>query len=248
MAERMRRVASLFGDWPETLIWTCLEGTMGQVYVDDSQSPQSALALYGRQSFFGFLAGKPNLDLLKMCEGKDIILVPKTQAWSDLIEGIYGDRIRAFTRYATKKDTAFDLGYLQSLVENLSADFELYPIHSELYQTCLQEEWSRDLVGNYADVAQFLELGLGYVIVHKGQVVSGASSYASYSGGIEIEVDTRKDYRRMGLAAVCVAKLILVCLKRGLYPSWDAHTLTSLKLAEKMGYQLDKPYQAFEWR
>ncbi|HFI0501183.1 TPA: GNAT family N-acetyltransferase [Streptococcus suis] len=248
MAEQMRRVASLFGDWPETLIWTCLEGTMGQVYVDDSQSPQSALALYGRQSFFGFLAGKPNLDLLKMCEGKDIILVPQTQAWSDLIEGIYGDRIRAFTRYATKKDTAFDLGYLQSLVENLSADFELYPIHSELYQTCLQEEWSRDLVGNYADVAQFLELGLGYVIVHKGQVVSGASSYASYSGGIEIEVDTRKDYRRMGLAAVCVAKLILVCLKRGLYPSWDAHTLTSLKLAEKMGYQLDKPYQAFEWR
>lgn len=248
MAERMRRVASLFGDWPETLIWTCLEGTMGQVYVDDSQSPQSALALYGRQSFFGFLAGKPNLDLLKMCEGKDIILVPQTQAWSDLIEGIYGDRIRAFTRYATKKDTAFDLGYLQSLVENLSADFELYPIHSELYQTCLQEEWSRDLVGNYADVTQFLELGLGYVIVHKVQVVSGASSYASYSGGIEIEVDTRKDYRRMGLAAVCVAKLILVCLKRGLYPSWDAHTLTSLKLAEKMGYQLDKPYQAFEWR
>ncbi|HEM6272043.1 TPA: GNAT family N-acetyltransferase [Streptococcus suis] len=248
MAELMRQVASLFGDWPETLIWTCLEGTMGQVYVDDSQSPQSALALYGRQSFFGFLAGKPNLDLLKMCEGKDIILVPQTQAWSDLIEGIYGDRIRAFTRYATKKDTAFDLGYLQSLVENLSADFELYPIHSELYQTCLQEEWSRDLVGNYADVAQFLELGLGYVIVHKGQVVSGASSYASYSGGIEIEVDTRKDYRRMGLAAVCVAKLILVCLKRGLYPSWDAHTLTSLKLAEKMGYQLDKPYQAFEWR
>ncbi len=248
MAEQMRRVASLFGDWPETLIWTCLEGTMGQVYVDDSQSPQSALALYGRQSFFGFLAGKPNLDLLKMCEGKDIILVPQTQAWSDLIEGTYGDRIRAFNRYATKKDTAFDLGYLQSLVENLSADFELYPIHSELYQTCLQEEWSRDLVGNYADVAQFLELGLGYVIVHKGQVVSGASSYASYSGGIEIEVDTRKDYRRMGLAAVCVAKLILVCLKRGLYPSWDAHTLTSLKFAEKMGYQLDKPYQAFEWR
>ncbi|MGQ7353939.1 GNAT family N-acetyltransferase [Streptococcus suis] len=248
MAEQMRQVASLFGDWPETIIWTCLEGTMGDIYVDDSQSPQSALALYGRQSFFGFLAGQPHRDLLKICEGKDMILVPQNQNWSDLIEGTYGDGIRSFTRYATKKDTEFDLGYLQSLVENLSADFELYPIHSELYQTCLQEEWSRDLVGNYVDVAQFLDLGLGYVILHKGQVVSGASSYASYSGGIEIEVDTRKDYRRMGLAAVCVAKLILVCLKRGLYPSWDAHTLTSLKLAEKMGYQLDKPYQSFEWR
>ncbi|HEM3177880.1 TPA: GNAT family N-acetyltransferase [Streptococcus suis] len=248
MAELMRQVASLFGDWPETLIWTCLEGTMGQVYVDDSQSPQSALALYGRQSFFGFLAGQPHRDLLKICEGKDMILVPQNQNWSDLIEGTYGDGIRSFTRYATKKDTEFDLGYLQSFVENLSADFELYPIHSELYQTCLQEEWSRDLVGNYADVAQFLELGLGYVIVHKGQVVSGASSYASYSAGIEIEVDTREDYRGLGLAKACAAQLILACLDRGLYPSWDAHTLTSLKLAEHLGYQLDKPYQAFEWR
>ncbi|MBY5009559.1 GNAT family N-acetyltransferase [Streptococcus suis] len=248
MAEQMRQVASLFGDWPETIIWTCLEGTMGDIYVDDSQSPQSALALYGRQSFFGFLAGQPHRDLLKICEGKDMILVPQNQNWSDLIEGTYGDGIRSFTRYATKKDTEFDLGYLQSLVENLSADFQLYPIHSELYQTCLQEEWSRDLVGNYVDVAQFLDLGLGYVILHKGQVVSGASSYASYSAGIEIEVDTREDYRGLGLAKACAAQLILACLDRGLYPSWDAHTLTSLKLAEHLGYQLDKPYQAFEWR
>ncbi|NQK94524.1 GNAT family N-acetyltransferase [Streptococcus suis] len=248
MAEQMRQVASLFGDWPETIIWTCLEGTMGDIYVDDSQSPQSALALYGRQSFFGFLAGQPHRDLLKICEGKDMILVPQNQNWSDLIEGTYGDGIRSFTRYATKKDTEFDLGYLQSLVENLSADFELYPIHSELYQTCLQEEWSRDLVGNYIDVEQFLDLGLGYVILHKGQVVSGASSYASYSAGIEIEVDTREDYRGLGLAKACAAQLILACLDRGLYPSWDAHTLTSLKLAEKLGYQLDKPYQAYEWR
>lgn len=248
MAEQMNHIASLFGNWPETIIWSCLEGTMGQVYVDDSQSPQSALALYGRQSFFGFLAGQPHRDLLKICEGKDMILVPQNQNWSDLIEGTYGDGIRSFTRYATKKDTEFDLGYLQSLVENLSADFELYPIHSELYQTCLQEEWSRDLVGNYVDVAQFLDLGLGYVILHKGQVVSGASSYASYSAGIEIEVDTREDYRGLGLAKACAAQLILACLDRGLYPSWDAHTLTSLELAEHLGYQLDKPYQAFEWR
>ncbi|MBS8097885.1 GNAT family N-acetyltransferase, partial [Streptococcus suis] len=94
---------------------TCLEGVMGDIYVDDSQLPQSALALYGRQSFFGFLAGQPHRDLLKICEGKDMILVPQNQNWSDLIEGTYGDGIRSFTRYATKKDTEFDLGHLQKL-------------------------------------------------------------------------------------------------------------------------------------
>lgn len=132
MAEQMNHIASLFGNWPETLIWTCLEGTMGQIYVDDSQLPQSALALYGQQSFFGFLAGKPNVDLLKMCEGKDIILVPQNQAWSDLIEGTYGDRIRSFTRYATKKDTSFDLGHLQKLIDALPEEFDLKVIDHNL--------------------------------------------------------------------------------------------------------------------
>lgn len=248
MAEQMRQVARLFGDWPETIIWTCLEGTMGDIYVDDSQLPQSALALYGRQSFFGFLAGQPHRDLLKMCEEKDVIMVPQNQAWSDLIEEAYGDRVRFFTRYATKKDTEFDLGYLQKLVDELPENFDMKRIDRNLYEACLVEEWSRDLVGNYIDVEQFLDLGLGYVILHKGQVVSGASSYASYSAGIEIEVDTREDYRGMGLAKACAAQLILACLDCGLYPSWDAHTLTSLKLAEKQGYQLDKPYRVYEWR
>ncbi|NQK17228.1 GNAT family N-acetyltransferase [Streptococcus suis] len=248
MAEQMNHIASLFGNWSETLIWTCLEGTMGQIYVDDSQSPQSALALYGRQSFFGFLAGQPHRDLLKICEGKDMILVPQNQNWSDLIEGTYGDGIRSFTRYATKKDTEFDLGHLQKLVDGLPESFDMKLIDRNLYEACLAEAWSQDLVGNFADFEQFLELGLGFVVLHKDQVVSGASSYASYSGGIEIEVDTREDCRGQGLATICAAKLILTCLERGLYPSWDAHTLTSLKLAEKLGYELDKAYQAYEWR
>lgn len=248
MAEQMRQVASLFGAWPEAIIWTCLEGVMGDIYVDDSQLPQSVLALYGRQSFFGFLAGQPHRDLLKMCEGKDIILVPQNQAWSDLIEEAYGEGVRFFTRYATKKETEFDLGHLQKLVDDLPESFDMKLIDRNLYEACLVEEWSRDLVGNYIDVEQFLDLGLGCVILHKGQVVSGASSYASYSAGIEIEVDTREDYRGLGLAKACAAQLILACLDRGLYPSWDAHTLTSLKLAEKLGYQLDRPYQAYEWR
>lgn len=165
-----------------------------------------------------------------------------------MIEEAYGDGVRFFTRYATKKETEFDLGHLQKLVDDLPESFDMKLIDRNLYEACLVEEWSRDLVGNYIDVEQFLDLGLGYVILHKGQVVSGASSYASYSGGIEIEVDTREDYRGLGLARACAAQLILACLDRNLYPSWDAHTLTSLKLAEKLGYQLDKPYQAYEWR
>ena len=41
-------------------------------------------------------------------------------------------------------------------------------------------------------------LGLGMAVVRQGTVVAGASTYARYRAGIEIEVDTRPDCRRQG--------------------------------------------------
>lgn len=87
---------------------------------------------------------------------------------------------------------------------------------------------------------------LGAVILKDGHPVSGASSYSGYQGGIEIEIDTREDYRRKGLATVCGAKLILECLDRGWYPSWDAQNKWSVALAQKLGYHYDREYTAYE--
>ena len=76
--------------------------------------------------------------------------------------------------------------------------------------------------------------------------VAGASPYAIYQNGIEIEIDTKPEYRGKGLATVCGAKLILECLERNIYPSWDAHDLRSVHLAEKLGYHLSHPYVTYE--
>jgi len=73
-----------------------------------------------------------------------------------------------------------------------------------------------------------------------------ASSYSSYKGGIEIQIDTREDCRRKGLATVCGARLILECLSRDLYPSWDAQNQWSVSLAGKLGYRFDHAYIAYE--
>ncbi|MCI8713242.1 MAG: GNAT family N-acetyltransferase [Ruminococcus sp.] len=43
---------------------------------------------------------------------------------------------------------------------------------------------------------------MGVVMEKDGEIVSGASSYSSYVRGIEIEIDTREDYRRRGLAYI----------------------------------------------
>ena len=76
--------------------------------------------------------------------------------------------------------------------------------------------------------------------------MAGASSYTVYQGGIEVEIGTEQSHRRKGLASVCGARLILECLDRGWYPSWDAQNLWSVGLAEKLGYHFDRPYPAWE--
>ena len=49
----------------------------------------------------------------------------------------------------------------------------------------------------------------------------------------------------MGLALAVCAKLILTCLDKGLYPSWDAANLASVSLARKLGYQPGHHYEVF---
>lgn len=92
---------------------------------------------------------------------------------------------------------------------------------------------------------------MGEIHINKqkdGELVAGASSYSRYDKGIEIEIDTREDQRRKGLAYVCGAKLILECLDKGLYPSWDAQNTWSVALAEKLGYHFSHEYVAYEIR
>ncbi len=107
-------------------------------------------------------------------------------------------------------------------------------------------DWSRDLCSQFRNYDDYRNRGLGFAVLFNGRIVAGASSYTVYQGGIEIEVDTRSDFRGRGLASACGARLILECLDRGLYPSWDAHTSVSLSLAQKLGYRFDREYTAYE--
>ncbi len=107
--------------------------------------------------------------------------------------------------------------------------------------------------------------GIGVVLLdtRNNEIVSGASSYCTFEGGIEIEIDTNEQHRRNGYALICGASIILKCLERGIYlicgasiilkclergiyPSWDAHNKGSIELAKKLGYREKGEYTAFE--
>ncbi len=241
-------IENLFEGWQETLIWSCLEGSMGAVFAENTEKPESAMAMLGD---FCFFTGKPNRELLlykpRQCNQNFMIMVPQNEEWADLIEKCYGDKAKKVIRYAIKKEeNIWDLEKLQKVVQSLDSKFSIQMIDETIYNQAKESAWMQDLVSSFRDYAHYKKMGLGVVIVKDGVVISGASSYSSYSKGIEIEIDTKREFRRNGLAYVCGAKLILECVKRGLYPSWDAQNPWSVALAQKLGYHYDHEYVAYE--
>lgn len=246
--DKLKNIGAFFDGWEETMIWSCLQGFMGSAWADRKDSPTSAQIVVAD---FCFFSGTPNEELVRNRPQEHhsdfVIMVPQDEAWGQLIEKVYQTSARKVTRYAIKKEPeVFDVDQLKILAEGIGDEFELKLIDKAIYDQVMDHQWSRDLCAHYADYQKYQEMGLGVAVLHKGEVVAGASSYTVYQGGIEIEIDTREDFRRKGLATACGAGLILECLKRGLYPSWDAHNRWSVALAEKLGYHFDKEYTAYE--
>ena len=238
------RAAPLFDGWEETLIWSCLDGSMGELYGDDALRPQSAAALLGD---FAFFAGKPCRELIARMERPFLILTPQNEDWSREMEAVYGPKVRRTERYAFDKNPdAFSIPDLERAASSLPAGYALVPIDENYFHWCAGQDWSRDFVSNFSDYADYARRGLGVLALRDGVPAAGASSYSVYSGGIEIEIDTRREYRRQGLARACGSKLILACLERGLYPSWDAQNLISVALAKQLGYRFRGAYPVYE--
>ena len=240
--ENTAPASRLFDGWQETLIWSCLQKVMGKIFVTDPANPESAMAFVG---CFAFVAGRPDRELVLAKPEGFVIMAPQNEAWASLIEECFPDAKKA-TRYAIRKDTRFDEAALQQLAGSLPAGYELKRIDAELYDLCLQDPVTADFVSPFGSKEKYLELGRGTVILKDGRIVSGASSYTRYREGIEIEVDTFPEERRKGLATIACASLILSCLIEGLYPSWDAQNMNSVRLAEKLGYEFDHEYIVYE--
>ena len=240
--EDTSKVKELFAGWNETLIFSCLQKIMGKVYVSDLEQPKSAYAFVG---CFGFYAGIPDKEMVMDRPDGFVIMTPQNNEWAKLIEECY-PLAKKVTRYAIKKDTIFDQTMLQNEILKLPAGYELKKIDADIYDQCLENPATEDFVSAFESKEKYLQMGRGMVILKNGIIVAGASSYTRYREGIEVEVDTIEPERRKHLATIACSALILNCLEEGLYPSWDAQNMNSVRLAEKLGYKFDHEYVAYE--
>ena len=236
------KVTHLFEGWQETLIYSCLQRVMGKIFVTDPDSPRSAMAYVG---CFAFYAGEADRELVMNKPDGFVIMTPQNKEWEACIEACFPEA-KKVTRYAIKKKTQFDRDYLRKMTAELPGGYKLKEIDEKTYDMCLSDPLTRDFVSSFESKEKYLEIGKGVVIIKSGLIAAGASSYSRYKEGIEIEVDTIEEERRKGLATIACAALILRCLDEGLYPSWDAQNMNSVRLARKLGYEFDHEYTAYE--
>ena len=234
------KAAKLFEGWEQSDIYACLQGVMGTICVTDPDNPRSATAVIGD---FVYCAGEPDLELLQGKPDRWMLVVPQNDEWARLIESSFPAYKRI--RYAIRKDTKFDREKLEAMVRALPEGYELRRIDDAIYEMCMADEDCRDFVSVFGSKEKFFELGRGFVVMKDGKIVAGASSYSRYREGVELEVGTGKAERHKGIGSAVCAAMILSCLDAGLYPSWDAANMMSVRLAEKLGYELSHEYICF---
>ena len=83
------KAAGLFDGWQETLIFSCLQGIMGKIYVTDPERPLSAMAYVG---CFAFYAGVPDRELAEKKPAGFVIMTPRNEAWAACIRECFEDK------------------------------------------------------------------------------------------------------------------------------------------------------------
>ena len=152
--------------------------------------------------------------------------------------GTWSERI-AFDPHRQPEDA-----HLTALLANLPQGVTLVPIGAAEAAFCRKTPWAADFVSQFTE-DEYARNGLGVLVCADGAFVSGASSYAAYPGGIEVEVDTAPAHRGHGYATLAAAKLILTAHQQGKIATWDAANETSAHIAQKLGYRVTCAYQVF---
>ncbi|GEL78509.1 zwittermicin A resistance protein ZmaR [Tenuibacillus multivorans] len=198
---------------------------------------------------FVFYAGNPNAeeaDQLLYNLPEFTLAIVKTEEWKRKVETVHKGSFEKFQRFEFYKNpNHLDRIRIKNNLNQLPEEYELKRIDLNIAKDPSLHELSEDFISQFNSVNDFIDRGIGFAVLHHGEVVCGATSYSIYDDGIEFEVATHHDHRRKGLATVAASALILECFNRGLYPSWDGANMESVKLAEKLGYILNEPYDTY---
>lgn len=241
-----KKLVPMFEKIDSTIVLSYLQGHMGTAWVDDLENPTVAQITVG---IFVFYAGNSNIkeaDELLFNLPDFTLAIVDSDEWKKRIETVHSGAIEKFQRYRFKKNPEhLDRTYLEDLMSSLPKGYEIMKVDKNIAQSSSFNELSEDFTSQFDSIDDFINRGIGYAILHEGKVVSAATSFSIYDEGIEIEVASHPDHRRKGLATIVASALILDCIDRGKYPSWDGANSESVELAKKLGYVFKESYDTY---
>ncbi len=240
---QMNQIEHLFNDIKFYMGKSVLDGLMGEAYTDNLENPTIAYLLV-RQ--YCFINGNSNSVLAKQV----LKTIPKTckriianSDWNDIIESTYNDFEKS-KRYSLKKEkNIFNKQQLKEFSEILDKEYEIKKIDEEIYKLIKANDEDPKQMKITDD---YKNKGIGVCCFRDDEIVGICSSNIIYNDGIEINIRVKEGYKHKGIGTAMASKLILMCLEKGIYPSWDAANLTSLELAKKLGYNYDSEYTIYK--
>ena len=126
------------------------------------------------------------------------IIISENTNWQDFLHQKV--ELISFTRYSFKDKANFQVEFLNDLVSQLEENYNIMPIDNHIYDSFSEEEWSRDLQGDFESFQDFaLEGGFGFVILKDKELIAGISSGLVYQGAVEVEVATRPNEQGMDM-------------------------------------------------
>ena len=239
------RLAPLFtGHKPSFLIDAVLQGYQGTAVADDEHTPRVARLILADVVTFGGDAARPLARKWVAEMPPRRAIWPAPGGWHKLLFAIHGERLIRMKRH-TLSGAELNVEYLRSLAKEIPEGFRIERIGIELARQIVADSSliSKDHVTQFESPEDFVERGVGYVVLAGERIVSGVSSYAVCDRGIEIQVNTHPDFRGRGLATAVSARLLVHCLEAGLEAHWDAENAISVKLATRLGYISQGTYE-----
>lgn len=174
------------------------------------------------------------------------------ECWIESISGMDSVGLRAYRREAFYPIPPGQIGTTANLDPKIltidGTPVDIAPITDSDTKTLLEEPWSVDLVANTMAVGARFPSAFGFIARCDDQIIGGVGCFTVYLSGIEVEIDTRSDYQRRGVATELAKRMLVECGNRSLECHWDAMNPESAALARKVGFVWDRSFPAYELR
>jgi hypothetical protein len=246
---RRQQMAGLFtehiGDYMADAV---LDDYMGKAFMDDEKQTFGVLELPAAHVAFlgGDLSHSSAYTYLKNLPRFSMIFVASPN-FEQLAEKVHPGKWVRLERYAFSSEN-LNMTKLRELSSQLPDGFQVKKIDTVLARALLEDKenkFARHHVINFDSPEDFSARGFGYCVCEGETIACVASTFTISRKGIDIQIDTKRDYRGKGLATVAAAHLIIHSLENNLDPSWDAATEISAKMAQKLGYTPQANYEMY---